>query len=139
IRQADAEAIGALLTMFGDEAHRYGVIVPGRYEDGWVDPLTRLRAARASPGDIVGEIAYGEATGPYVATARAIRDAARFRASLEEIAHRRQGALTDAKARQALAGLSKAHEAEKALDDLLAAAPKRAVTWSPLRDELEAT
>lgn len=138
IRQADAEAIGALLTMFGDEAHRYGVIVPGRYEDGWVDPLTRLRAARASPGDIVGEVAYGEATGPYVATARAIRDAARFRASLEEIAHRRQGALTDAKVRQALAGLSKAHDAEKALDDLLAAAPKRAVTWSPLRGELEA-
>jgi hypothetical protein len=140
LEEADTAAIARLVDLYGNDANAAVLRVPTRYEDeGWVDPVTRLKAARATPGDIVGEISYGESTGPYVATARAIRDAARFRASLEEVARRRQTLPHDAKAKDALAAIQKTAEAARELDALLATAPKRAVAWSPLKEELEKT
>jgi hypothetical protein len=138
LEAAHSEAANRLIDMLGsDAAHKAGFRVPGGYDDGWVDAQTRLATARANPGDIVGQIPYGESTGPYVASARAIRDAAQFRASLEDIAKRRLTLPSDEKAKSALAAVQKTGEVERELDSLLSSSPSRVRAWSPFKGEFE--
>lgn len=116
------------------------VIDPEGYDGGMIDVTTQLRSARANPGDIVGEVSYGESSGPYLATAHVIRHGARLRSQLEELARRRAAARRDdEKARAALEKLDGVEKLDEKLARLLAEPPERIFAWSPLKKEIELT
>jgi hypothetical protein len=135
-RAADDKVIADLVALETNPERQF---VPVNYqgEQGYIGLETRLRAARANPGDIVGEIGYGESSAPYQVTAATIRAGATYRRYLEEVARKRLAQAEDLKARRTVASLAELQALEQQLEDLLAEAPRREVTWSPLREELE--
>ncbi len=108
--------------------------------EGEIAVETQLRAARANPGDIVGEIGYGESSGPYAATAYVIRHGARLRAQLENLARKRaQARSDDKKAQAAVSSLKEVEKLDERLEKLLTEPPERVYAWSPLKREIELT
>jgi hypothetical protein len=136
--ELDRKAVLALSDLgAGDYIH---VIDPEGYDGGVIDVTTQLSSARANPGDIVGEVSYGESSGPYAATAHVIRHGARLRSQLEDLARRRAAARPDdAKAKAALEKLAGVEELDEQLARLLAQPPERVFAWSPLKKEIEET
>ncbi len=115
------------------------VTVEGGFEEGSVDVATSLKAARHNPGDIVGTIQYAESSGPFAATAQTIRRGAVLRRQLEKIASDRYAANRNAKEAAAVRLIDDLKKADDEMSSLMAGAPDRAFSWSPLKAEIDAT
>ncbi len=137
----DDQAIADLVELQGFQVTPVVQITPvtgsGYVEHGVIYTETVLRAARANPGDIVGDVSYAESTGPYAATARVIRQGAALRHFLESTARKRFELVRDEKSRAALASVEAVRAIDRKLEKLLAQTPERAAAWSPLKEEIE--